>query len=680
MASLYLDESGQFKKSKRNRSIIGGFFIKNNNLNPTELKNFFSKFNLGIKVFHGKEIPSPTLSKIINELIDFCNKKEIIPVIFIPTHRFHVINDTKTYLNVLCDGVISFIKNYSNIFQNINKLEIKIEHRSGLNSKEYDNRLKESIEKAISLSSLYNRDIEFECDIGNKEDCFLQLADAIVHTFYRLDVDSYSTRDEFDKNVRRKFEKWIEPYKIYLYSQPTDVKIKDFLKNELFELALKDLLNYHRVDKSVRDLIPQVAEQLCTINIFYLNSTLLSLFAGYYYAINEKRILQQIEKDILFIIEEFLPLLEAKLPCYGKQKEDIHWAYTYCYMLLLTLYNHKGDVQKFEQKYNQAQGFINSTPFDLDSLNYRLRIRVLYGVHLTNLFAFEQCFNEMKLLEKKVSDACAFLNESDDNVAVQPRILGEIAGTKLQAKMYHTLVKGGSWDDVRKISDEVIKSFVQSEDVRRQYQYRAQIETYAKNYNEAKQYLAKGCGIEYESDKQLLEYIVSKSLKFPLLHFLRIYYVDLMNNNIEKVKTYYEIVTSVFGKYTSNVDKIFESRAYPLHSIYHYLMVIWRLFNSNNSVKQANEFYKTALKLCKKDYNMTIMMIQLAIKADYIWAVSLCDTNEIESLQKDFNATLDKVLNISSQTPLHSYLLYIRERYTTTPAEKWNSLWYMIPF
>lgn len=682
MAYLYLDESGSFRASKSLRSVIGGLFIKNDILTSQDIANFFSKFDLKSEYFHGKELSNLVLSNVISGIIDFCKDKEIIPVIFIPQRGFYVIDDSITYLNVLSDGIISFIKNYSNIFQNINELTITIEHRRGLTQFEYKERLSETIDKAIILSHLSNRIIKTNICIDNKKNYFLQLADAIVHTFYRLDVDYYSKEESmFDHDVERKFKDWIEPYKIYIHaSKSPAAKIIDLMNKSLYEHAIKNMIDYSWKDDAVQRLIPDVVEQLCKLNIFYINNILASLFALYYNAVNEQRLLNEFEKDVEFIINEFLPRLQEMLPHYGKLKEDINWAYTYCYMILLTLYNHKGDVQKFEEVYRQAQTFISSTPFDLDSLSARLRIHVLYGVHLTNMYAFEQCFNEMAQLERKVSDAFTFLSESDDNLAVQPRILGEIRGTKLQAIMYHTLVNGGNWDKVREISDEAIDSFVQSGDIQRQYQYRAQIETYAKNFDEAKNYLAKGCGIEYENDIQLLEYIVGRSLIFPLFHFLRICYVDVMSDYTKNVKYYYEMIKGVFSKYDSNIEKMLNVSAYPVHTLYHYLMVLWYLYNSNTSRKEADEFYQKALELCKKEDNITMKTIELSLQADYIWMLSLHKPDDVGKLIESFNKSWDKVLQKSQQTLLYTYLSNAKEKYKTTHVNKWNTLWYIFPF
>jgi hypothetical protein len=677
MAYLFLDESGRFEGKSKSRSVVGGFFIADDAI-PDDLKTFFTNFNLQSETFHACTIKDKELyTNIIDSLIDLCKKKNIIPLIFIPQRGFFIIDDVITYLNVLIDGIVQFIKSNTRLLQNVSKLIIAIEHRVGLSKYEYDKRIKEAIEKAIVITPV-NKNIKFQIKIENKKDNMLQIADAIVHTFYRIDGNYYD--ESISKDTVGRFKEWIEPYKIYIHTRENiTTKIMDLMNDGLYEYAIRDLINNHN-DTRIDRIFPTVITQLCELSIFHLNSILLAVFSLYYNAINNERKLSNFENDLQFIIKKFLPAIEEELPNFDKRSDDIHWAYTYCYMILLTLYNHKGDVKKFEQAYNSAHLFFSATPFDIDSLSTRLRIRVLYGVHCTNMFQFDDCYKQMSVLEKKVTDAFAFLNESDENLKVQPRIVGEITGTKLQAMMYATLIRGGNWDEVRKQSDNAIKNFCYSEDLMRQYQYRAQIETYAKDYLQARNFLAKGCGVTYTNDEELLETIVKRVLIFPLLHFLRIYYVELMTN-ADNVKSYYEVITEIFSKNKSKIETIMLNTAYPMPGIFHYLMMIYGLFNSNKSFEEAGEFYRKACKLCKNDGNMTLKTIALSCHIDYIWLLHILQKKEhIKEIEKAYIKEWTNALEESRELPLYNYLCTAKERLDNTPLHQWNTLWYLFPF
>ena len=129
MNYLYLDESGQFKGAKTRRSIVGGIFIKNKNINDFEVSTFFKQFGFGDEPFHGMKLDNSDLSNVVDKLIDFCNINGIEPIIFIPKREFFVIDDTVTYINVLADGITKFFIKYIHL---INYITIFIENRNNL--------------------------------------------------------------------------------------------------------------------------------------------------------------------------------------------------------------------------------------------------------------------------------------------------------------------------------------------------------------------------------------------------------------------------------------------------------------------------------------------------------------------------------------------------------------------
>lgn len=680
MSYLYLDESGQFKGQKSRRSIVGGIFSKHKNITDSAVRAFFKQFGYDNTPFHGKELDNATLSKIIDALINFCKTNEFEPVIFIPRRDFFVINDVVTYINVLTDSVAKFLIKKAQL---INDITIVIEHRVNLLEDSYKERINEAIAKTVALYGSINKHITCDVYIQNKDNVFLQIADAIVHTFYRLDVSYDSDDTEFDENVKQKFKQWIEPYKIYIHgaSSPSE-KIKDMIADGDYIQAVMYIANYQKKYKDVQKIIPSIIERLCQLNVLHLNTILYSVLALCYDNVNVKRLLDDFEIYVIFLLKNFLPELQNKLSQYHKQPEDIQWAFCYCYMILLTLYNHKGDPRSFEQIYTQAQQYIASSTFDFDFLSARLRIPILYGVHLTNQFDFEKAYDVMSTLQRKIEDAFAFINESDENLTVKPRIIAEIIGTGLQALMYKTLQYNGNWDEVRELSNKAIDSFEYSEDIKRQYQYRVQIETYAGDSQQARMYLAKSVGIEYTSDAELLETILKLEREgaFPLLHFLRMYYVDVMKEPDTHVKHYYEIVTAAIAKYASSFQQIIRINAYPLHSILHYLMIVYMLNNSNASRKEATEYYQKAQDLCKRNNAITIKTIEISLEADYLWSQLYIDSKDVIKNKDNIMKKFDKLIKLSEGMTVHSYITKAKEKFETTPVEKWNTLWNMFPY
>jgi tetratricopeptide (TPR) repeat protein len=677
MNYLYLDESGQFKGAKTRRSIVGGIFIKNKNINDFEVSTFFKQFGFGDEPFHGMKLDNSDLSNVVDKLIDFCNINGIEPIIFIPKREFFVIDDTVTYINVLADGITKFFIKYIHL---INDITIFIENRNNLLKPTYVTRINESIAKAIALYGSIKKNIIYNVKIQNKQNIFLQLSDAVVHTYYRLDVSDKSDKTPFDDGVKQRFKIWVEPYKIYIHgANSNSVTINEMINDGDYINALMHLANYQKNDKAVQRMIPFIVERLCQLNLLNLNTILYSILALCYDAVNLKRLLDDFESYVSFFIYDLLPKLEKKLTFYGKWEEDIQWTYCYGYMILLTLYNHKGDTQRFEQVYDQAQKYIASSKFDLDSLSSRLRIRVLYGVHLTNQYCFMEAYRHMSVLEEKITEAFAFLNESDENLNVKPRITGEIIGTKLQALMYDTLVNQGNWDEVRKLSNKAIENFEYSEDIQRQYQYRAQIETYAGNFDKAREYLAKSIQSKDTNDIVLLKTILQKTSLFALLHLLRIWYVEAIKN-AEKVNYIYDVLTQELSNNKTQFDLIMKNKAYPVHTILRYLMILYGLHNSNTSVNKANEFFEQANMLFINDETLTMRTLQLSLYYDYIWVFGGVLKKDVKGITKEFFAKINKLLGNTKGLPICNYIDALQAQLKQTAVENWKTLWYLFPF
>jgi len=87
---------------------------------------------------------------------------------------------------VLSDGLVEFIKTYAKELDAT--IEIIIEHRKGFKVDVDTKRLHEAIAKGVALSKVQNN-INYTITFRGKDNIFLQLADVVVHSFYRLDHD-----------------------------------------------------------------------------------------------------------------------------------------------------------------------------------------------------------------------------------------------------------------------------------------------------------------------------------------------------------------------------------------------------------------------------------------------------------------------------------------------------------
>jgi len=673
MSYIYLDESGRFENNKA-RSVVGGFFCQNRDIEKTEVINLLKKYN--IEQLHARDLDNSKLANIMSQLIKLCKNKKIEPIIIIPKRGFTVIDDATTYINILADGISKLLVKKIGV---VNDVTIVIEKRKTSSTEDYEKRVGEAIEKEKAINGISNN-IRHTIVMGNKNDVLLQVADAIVHTFYRLDNDRNYDSQPFDEKVANEFKEWVEPYKLYLYTQ-SSIKdtILEMINDGDYHKALMKYVEYKEKDKSVERITDILFERLSLLPQLRLNVVLQTVLNSYYDAINIYRKLNEFEYEITKFIEEILPLLSQKLQQYDKRPEDIIWAYCYGYMILLTLYNHKGDIKKFESAYNDAGKILGKAGFDLDTLPYYIRINVLRGVHLTNQYAFSKAYEQMSILEKNLNEAFAFISEVDNNIIVKPRIVGEIIGTELQALMYNTLFTGGNWEEVQKLSDRAIERFLYSDDRNRQYQYRAQIETYAGNFDKAREYLAKSIQSNDKTDDALLQTILQKKLSFELLHLLRIWYVEAIKN-AEKANDIYDILTRTLSQNAAQINEIMGMKAYPIHTILRYLMVLYGLRNSNKSIEKAEEFFEKANKIFGNDETITMRTLQVALYYDYVWVFEGVLKKDIKEYKKQYFIKIQKLQESTQGLEVHDYINKLQKECNDTPVVKWNTMWYIFPF
>ncbi len=671
MSIIYIDESGAFDQYQKKRNVIGGIWCKMP-VPHNEVKQLFSQ--CGLSKVHACELDNETLSLLVQKLIPFCEGHSIKPVILLPRRGFFIISDTATYINVLSDGLVEFIKTYAKELDAT--IEIIIEHRKGFKVDVDTKRLHEAIAKGVALSKVQNN-INYTITFRGKDNIFLQLADVVVHSFYRLDHDGSFLKGE----VKEAFKEWMEPNTVYIYGNESYVtRIYDCLRKGDYGEALQLYANHY--------MIPEVRQQKDFIikNILKLSQptmavVLKNILTLYYDKVNTNRLLNEYEPLVKLWIYTILPDIEKAIADGNNTStavDDLYWAYGELYQILLTIYNHKGQIADFETTYNEARILLKKAVYDLDSLSVRIRIQVLNAVHYINQYQFEQAYTSMKVLAKRVEDAFVFLSEADNDVKVKPRILGEIYGTMVQACMYHTLVTKNNFNEARELSNKALHLFSHTDDIQRQYQYRAQIETYDGNYEQAMQYIAKGVGCTTYSDDDLIAQCLKNKSMFGLQHLLRIWYCKLMNGY---ENTYYTVLSNINkpgSTIAKNYKEIMEHKVYPVHSIYRCVIVIYGLLQSKHWEEHINKLLPRAKELFDGQ-PLTMQTLQLGLLADVLWIFAHHDAENKEIMDR-FNKRFNDVMHEASKYASGDYLQKAYQHYQQTPVKKWNTLWWVFPF
>lgn len=130
-----------------------------------------------------------------------------------------------------------------------------------------------------------------------------------------------------------------------------------------------------------------------------------------------------------------------------------------------------------------------------------------YAVYLIDNFNVEEAFDLLEQVKEAFDGlelaVSAFPYQLSNGGFIPSEQLGRILGTQAQCCRYMMAMNRIGYEKAAGISNEAIRNFSAESDKQRQYQYRAQIEIEAGHYEEALNWLMRGCG--YTSIKDFFE-------------------------------------------------------------------------------------------------------------------------------------------------------------------------------
>ena len=502
---VYLDESGDFDKDLtpgnwKTGSLVGGVFFIKEGVNLASLANKISTITGNEN--HATEVANDKGNLAYSLISGVCNSYPVYPVIFHNDIKRKIIDSTQTYLAVITEGLIQLLKTL--VIQDNDSVELEViagfrkdttgPIQSGLEegyigNDDYKKRIDEklAIEKAKLRSEKLQKSrisVSLEDDKKNK---ILILADYICNFWYtKKTANAFKEKIPVNGNeVTIKtalMEYYKKEYVFSLFSSEEKEHIQRMIRDESYADALFEgcsgLLspeNYELLKTSLLSLKPkQIQNQLDNL-VDYIGN----LIAFYYY--NDK------VEGVLGRAEELSAYLESKGVNIKKFLLDIK-------LYKLAYLNHLGRFEEMATIFDEVeQEVAQHTTNNLD-FEYLMIFYIRKAVYLFDLHRYKESIkicDDLELLIDMIGEAI----KSNDCIELKGEIkseqLGKVLGTKLQAQIYECVLGKRDYDTARDTSDRAIRNFVYPSDLKRQYQYRAELEAACGHLDEAISWMEK---------------------------------------------------------------------------------------------------------------------------------------------------------------------------------------------
>ncbi len=236
-------------------------------------------------------------------------------------------------------------------------------------------------------------------------------------------------------------------------------------------------------------------------------------------------------------------LAEAKSLCkwieerfVSKHEESIHshdatlaaWLRLGISTAWLTACNHSGDLVEGRKRFESIDALIPEIAGRWEYASDLMRAMVVQSVHLNDCFEHNRVCEKMDLVSMYYETLGSMFRDAYKEVfpaTVRSKVCGEALGTKVQSEIFLLLSGDVTVDVVRETSEKAIEQFADEHDRRRQYQFRSEIEAIAGQWQQSREYLAKGIGCPQCDHQSLGNYIAALpegDRSFPLLHWTRI--------------------------------------------------------------------------------------------------------------------------------------------------------------
>lgn len=633
---LYLDESGNFDedllKESTNECLVGGFLSRTKLPEEYEIDNeivdmwktYFSE-QTGVtirkdileKIHHATEIDRELKSELCYYMLKEVAAKHGEFVVFENYEKNSVVDSTITYINILAEGIVQLMTNLvlEDLSQPV-KLNIVAGYRRDMTVEKEEyiklGELKKRIDERIAILEIKNQSLakfkaSYSIELGNdKTNTYLILCDYICNFYFTRNKKYYNKFINSELTIAEELLRLYDSNNIFsLKGCFEKERIFYAISNEaygnlLFDIATGLITEKDSIDKVISIfLLLSEKDRMVHLDIFCSRIKVL---------IDIKRNLE-LSKKVLEFANFLCEQMEEKNILDTRFKVEI-------VLFNLAVANHKGELLEMERLFKEALQYIPELLAFSDNIGYIFMLINRYAVYLIDTLDVSRArdlledtitqFEAYELMgDELVSKILPYMNANLDGNIKWADQKARLLGTKVQAETYLMRMGTVEYDDAVETSENAISNFKSEADKRRQYQYRAALEGYYGNIDEAYKYLLMGLGVARLTD------ITDKDMNANgfILYHVSLFFKNFSSSDRPEVKDVWNLLKNHENKYLKN-------SSYP--DFVTAGNVAYGCSNISGSKKdQVAKYYKSAI--CEaKDDTAIFVLLKLMIRCNYV--------------------------------------------------------------
>lgn len=537
---LYLDESGSFEPQGTpnlgRASIVAGYLTEKT-MSESEAFSLFREVQesdakyarIDINRFHGMEIRHPAFGEFLGDALRAMVERGMKIVVFGEGRHHYIVNSDRTYLNILADGVVKLAMELLAQTDDEIRLHVLYAWRKEMSGNVLGNQ-QQMIDKKE-----YERRIGERIELGKS-----QLSQASRKRLKRIETEEGSARklhrlmlaDLVCTGLRGGRQKLDAATRAYLAEQKNSILVLEdgameqmrrlFIENRIADAVFSWYL-IHEEGRSEAD--SKKFHDLLAANLRGMNAKSRELqydmlMDAMGTLINSRQFVQA-QRLSARLEEDFFPFLQeigcsSQKFCFNKHFYD------------LTRHTHQGDTAASQREIELCNKILDQMPLTLESAWFCTDYRIREIEHLKNIYAYEEAWEKLQVLEKGLLDTLSILPIVHPLGASEEELKSDLLGKVLSSKVqvYSLMMQRGERDcleEGRTASQNAFLYFSQEWDKKRHAQSRAALEYWGGDHDEARHFLARSVDLpEGAPFSSILQRMTGESPNlFGLMHYAK---------------------------------------------------------------------------------------------------------------------------------------------------------------